>query len=84
MMWQNDHLAYDWFQRPLPENVELGANVYIESSYVFAPFFSQRRPGLIMDDGSGAYDVRLRIIQEQPRDSLRRVVQADEGQRGQG
>jgi len=56
MMWQNDHLAYDWFQRPLPENVELGANVYIESSYVFAPFFSQRRPGLIMDDGSGAYD----------------------------
>ena len=56
MKSQNDHLAYDWLQRSLPDNAELGTNVYIESSYVFAAFFSQCRPGMIMDDGIGAYD----------------------------
>jgi acetyltransferase-like isoleucine patch superfamily enzyme len=57
MKWTNDHLAHDWFPGVLPENIELGANVYIESSYVFAAFFSQARPGLVMREGSGAYDL---------------------------
>jgi acetyltransferase-like isoleucine patch superfamily enzyme len=57
MSWSNDHLAYDWFHRDLPRNVEFGPNVYIESSYVFAAFFSEMRPALIMEEGSGAYDL---------------------------
>lgn len=56
MIWRNDHLS-DWFQRALPSNVELGRNVYLESSYVLAAFFSQLQPGLIMEEGSGAYGV---------------------------
>jgi len=57
MTWSNDHLAYDWFHRDLPRNIEMGPNVYIESSYVFAAFFSEMRPALIMEEGSGAYDL---------------------------
>jgi len=49
------NLAHDWFPRPLPENIELGPNVYIETSYIFSAFFSTRQPGLIMEEGSGAY-----------------------------
>ena len=41
MRWENDHLAYDWYGRDLPKNIELGSNVYIESSSVFAAFLSQ-------------------------------------------
>jgi len=55
VIWRNDHLKHDWFHRPLPENIELGQNVYIESSYVFAAFFSELHPGLVMGEGSGAY-----------------------------
>jgi len=55
--YQNDHLAYDWFHRALPENIELAPGVYIESSYIFAAFFSKLRPGLVMEEGSGAYDL---------------------------
>lgn len=55
MTWRNDHLAYDWFPRPLPENIQLGANVYIETSYIFAAFYSAMQPGLEMEEGSGAY-----------------------------
>jgi acetyltransferase-like isoleucine patch superfamily enzyme len=55
MTWKNDHLENDWFHRAIPENVELGANVYIDSSYVFARFFSSAQPGLVVGEGSGAY-----------------------------
>ena len=55
MSWNNDHLGYDWFHHELPGNIVLGANVYLESSYVFAAFFSEMSPGLVMEEGSGAY-----------------------------
>jgi acetyltransferase-like isoleucine patch superfamily enzyme len=55
MTCRNDHLAHDWFPRPLPENIQLAANVYIETSYIFAAFFSAVQPGLVMEEGSGAY-----------------------------
>lgn len=57
MTCRNDHLEYDWFHRPLPRNVELGPNVYIESSYVFAAFHSEAPRALVMGEGSGAYDL---------------------------
>jgi len=53
--WRNGHLEGDWFHRPLPANIELHPNVYIESSYVFAAFFSELQPGLTMGESSGAY-----------------------------
>jgi acetyltransferase-like isoleucine patch superfamily enzyme len=53
--WHNSHLEYDWFRRALPGNIGLGANVYIDSSYSFAPFFSSASRALVMGEGSGAY-----------------------------
>jgi acetyltransferase-like isoleucine patch superfamily enzyme len=57
MSFTNDHLSWDWFQRPLPANIRLGENVYIESSYAFAAFHSQMPQALVMGDGAGAYDL---------------------------
>ena len=51
----NSHLETDWCHYPMPENIRLGPNVYIDSAYNFAAFHSRRRPGLEMGEGSGAY-----------------------------
>jgi acetyltransferase-like isoleucine patch superfamily enzyme len=55
MKWRNDHLEYDWFHRPLPRNIDLGENVYIESNDCFAAFFSTAAHALVMGEASGAY-----------------------------
>lgn len=49
-------LEYDWFGRPLPPNLEIGRDVYIDTAYGFAPFRSEQNPGLVLGDASGAYD----------------------------
>ncbi|HEY0172548.1 MAG TPA: acyltransferase [Pyrinomonadaceae bacterium] len=49
-------LEYDWYAGGIPANVRLGAHVYIDTSYGFAPFNSERDPGLTLGDASGAYD----------------------------
>ena len=49
-------LEYDWYGRGLPSNLRIGRDVYIDSAYGFAPFRSQRTPGLVLGDASGAYD----------------------------
>ena len=49
-------LEYDWYGRGLPANLWIGRDVYIDSAYGFAPFRSQRTPGLVLGDASGAYD----------------------------
>lgn len=46
----------DWFPMPLPSNIAIGSDVYIDTAYGFAPFRSTRRPGLILGDSCGAYD----------------------------
>jgi acetyltransferase-like isoleucine patch superfamily enzyme len=50
------HLEHDWYSLGIPANVQLGRKVQIDTSYGFPPFLSQRQPGLIMGDASGAYD----------------------------
>lgn len=50
------HLEYDWYAGSIPDNVDLGQDVYIDTTYSFAPFFSQQQPGLVLENGSGAYD----------------------------
>ena len=53
----NEHLDYDWFPRSLPSNIQLSESTYIASSYAFETFFSELEPGLVMEEGSGAYNL---------------------------
>lgn len=50
------YIDYDWYAGGIPANVELGKDVYIDTAYGFAPFFSEQWPGLSFGDASGAYD----------------------------
>jgi len=50
------HLEYDWYAGGIPANVFLGRDVYIDTAYGFAPFFSKQQPGLVLGDATGAYD----------------------------
>ncbi len=49
-------LDHDWYAGGIPANVSLGRDVYIDTSYGFAPFFSEQSPGLTLGDATGAYD----------------------------
>ena len=49
-------LSYDWYDGVIPANAELGADVYLDSSYAFAAFRSRRQPGLVLGDAAGVYD----------------------------
>ncbi len=48
-------VEHEWYPAVLPSNIELGRNVYIDSSYAFRRFRSRQQPGLVMADGSGLY-----------------------------
>lgn len=49
-------VEYDWYAGGIPANVSLGIDVYVDTSYGFAAFFSAREPGLVLGDACGAYD----------------------------
>lgn len=55
-------LEYDWYAGGIPGNVHLGENVYIDTAYGFAPFHSERDPGLTIGNASGAYDRTTFIV----------------------
>ena len=50
------YLNHDWYHGVIPGNVELGHDVYLDSSYTFASFHSEQTPGLVLGDACGAYD----------------------------
>lgn len=50
------HLEWDWYGGGIPANVEFGRDVYVDTSYGFAPCFSEQRPGVRLGDATGAYD----------------------------
>jgi acetyltransferase-like isoleucine patch superfamily enzyme len=50
------YLDYDWYPGGIPGNVALGEDVYLDSTYGFAPFHSTQEPGLVLGDACGAYD----------------------------
>lgn len=50
-----ERLPHDWFPRPLPENVEIGARSWLYSSYAFLHCRSQRPRGLWVGHDSGLY-----------------------------
>lgn len=49
-------LPFDWYFLGVPDNFELGKDVYLDSSYAFAAFHSEQSPGLRLDEASGVYD----------------------------
>lgn len=48
-------LDHDWFPRPLPPNVVVGARTWIYSSFAFLHFYSQRPVGVRIGDDTGVY-----------------------------
>jgi len=48
-------LAHDWFDGSIPDNVSFDASNYIDSSYSFRRFRSQRKPALVLGHGSAIY-----------------------------
>lgn len=49
-------IPYDWYPGFIPENVILGENVYIDSSFGFAAFKSQNKAAMQMGYASSCYD----------------------------
>lgn len=49
------HLEHDWFDQPVPANVEIGARSWIYSSYAFRHFASRRPCGVRIGSDSGVY-----------------------------
>ena len=48
-------LEHDWYDGEIPQNVALGANVYIDTSYGFDAFHSKVPDAMSFGDRSGAY-----------------------------
>jgi acetyltransferase-like isoleucine patch superfamily enzyme len=55
-------LECDWFGGSISDNVFLAADVYVDSTFGFAAFFSERQPGLRMGRASGIYDRATLIV----------------------
>ncbi len=49
-------IEYDWYAGGIPPNVRCGENVYLDTSYGFAAFHSERDTGFELGKGSGTYD----------------------------
>ena len=49
-------LEHDWFPMGIPSNIELAENVYIDTAYGFASFYSNKKNALFIDEASGCYD----------------------------
>lgn len=49
------HLPHDWFARPLPPNVEIGARSWLYSTFAFVHYQSRRPTGLRVGHDSGIY-----------------------------
>lgn len=49
-------LEHDWFSRPLPANVELGARTWLYSSYAFLHYRSIAKHGVRVGNDTGIYN----------------------------
>jgi len=50
------YIEYDWYEGGIPSNVQVDSNAYLETSYSFAAFHSEREIGLEIGEGTGTYD----------------------------
>lgn len=57
-------IEYDWYSGGIPANVTLGENVYLDSSYGFAAFHSERQDGFYLGEASGTYDRASFVVGE--------------------
>ena len=56
------HMDHDWYSGLVPANVRMGPDTFLESAYSLTMFRSQREPGLVMAEASGAYDQTAFIV----------------------
>ncbi len=56
------YIEYDWHSGSIPPNIVLGENVYIDSSYSFEPFHSEREIGFYLGEASGVYSASTLIV----------------------
>src|SRR4026208_2253167 len=56
------YLDWDWYAGGIPANVELGRNVYIDTSYGFAACLSELKDAVRIGEASGAYDLSPSVI----------------------
>ena len=50
------HLQHDWFERPLPHNVRVGAESWLYSSYAFLHYRSSSLEGVAIGNNTGIYN----------------------------
>jgi len=50
------YIDYDWFKEGIPTNINLAEHVYIDTSYGFSAFHSQKPEAMTLGKGSGCYD----------------------------
>lgn len=55
-MGHDYRIEYDWYPDVIPQNVEIGEDVFIDSSYGWAEFYSNRQPGAVFGEASGVFD----------------------------
>jgi acetyltransferase-like isoleucine patch superfamily enzyme len=53
---ERSFIEYDWYAGGIPPNVRLGENVYLDTSYGFSAFHSEREIGFSLGESSGIYD----------------------------
>jgi acetyltransferase-like isoleucine patch superfamily enzyme len=62
MATQPVRIAGDWFDGRIPENVVMGSGAYVDTSYGFAAFRSERQPGLVLGERCGLYNRSTLIV----------------------
>lgn len=55
-------IADDWYPGEIPDSVELGKDVYIDTAYSFAAFRGEKSPAMSIGRASGAYDRSAFIV----------------------
>jgi acetyltransferase-like isoleucine patch superfamily enzyme len=58
------YIEHDWYAGNIPSNVVLGDNVYLDTSYGFEAFHSEREIGFRLGEASGAYNMTTFIVGE--------------------
>ena len=49
-------LEHDWFSWPLPENVRIGSNSWLYSSFAFLHYRSRLPDGVVIGNNTGVYN----------------------------
>ncbi|HTM55772.1 MAG TPA: acyltransferase [Pirellulales bacterium] len=55
-MTESERLSHDWFPKPLPDNVEIGAGSWLYSAFAFLHYRSLRPCGVRIGHDTGIYN----------------------------